>query len=76
MFHYSQKNCNSQNIYQLKIENIRLRKTLMKFERCNLARYSVMDFSKMEALVWDTNMWFPVRPAHLFHICLIGIYTR
>ena len=23
MFHYSQKNCNSQNIYQLKIENIR-----------------------------------------------------
>ena len=76
MFHHLQKNCNSQNIYLLKIENIRLKNRLMKFDWCNLARYSAMDVSKMEALVWSTNMWFPVRPAHLFHICLTGIYTR
>ena len=38
MFHPSLKNCNSQNIYQLKIENIRLKNRLMKFDWCSLAR--------------------------------------
>ena len=38
MSHPLKKNCDSQNIYQLKIENIRLKNILMKFDWCSLAR--------------------------------------